>query len=329
MGDTLQQATDPLQETLSDPVQTVNQTVQQTVGDPVQTVGNTVEEAAGNTVQPVADAVEPVTDAVGNVTQPGTSIVDSSTSTVAATVEQTVEQSGAVIAGAGDAIGKSAEQVTEASAPLAQKVATMVEPTAPGGLTDTTPVLSPNASDYITIPPTGITEGGEPVSGAGGIFDGAPFGGAELVPGAQEAFIIYAAVVTAAGAAIAVRPSAVATAQFYLANARRIPAVCGGVTKDVIRQASAAAAGTARLAAVGASVPGRAAAGVADLTEAVQEGFRRGVDRGGPGGAIADDGDDANDIRLLMQIGMLLGMAYVAFLTVWFWATRLRWSPRT
>jgi hypothetical protein len=26
----------------------------------------------------------------------------------------------------------------------------------------------------------------------------------------------------------------------------------------------------------------------------------------------------------MMQIGMLLGMVYLGFLTIWFWATRLR-----
>ena len=30
-----------------------------------------------------------------------------------------------------------------------------------------------------------------------------------------------------------------------------------------------------------------------------------------------------------MQVGMVLGTVYLAFLTVWFWATRLRWSPRS
>ena len=29
-----------------------------------------------------------------------------------------------------------------------------------------------------------------------------------------------------------------------------------------------------------------------------------------------------------MQIGIVLGTVYVAFLTVWFWATRVRLKPR-
>jgi hypothetical protein len=31
-----------------------------------------------------------------------------------------------------------------------------------------------------------------------------------------------------------------------------------------------------------------------------------------------------DDSRLLMQLGVLLGTVYAAFLTIWFWATRLR-----
>jgi len=41
-----------------------------------------------------------------------------------------------------------------------------------------------------------------------------------------------------------------------------------------------------------------------------------------------EDGDGLRDSRLLAQLGIVLGMVYLAFLTVWFWATRLRWNPR-
>jgi hypothetical protein len=134
--------------------------------------------------------------------------------------------------------------------------------------------------------------------------------------------ILSAVAVAATSVAFAIRPSAVANAEFFLANARQIPAMCGSVG----RQVSAAAAGSARLAAFGAdAVVDGVRAKAEDFTEAVSEGFRRQVDRGTSG----TDDDGAGDIRLLMQIGMLLGAAYVAFLTVWFWATRLRWSPRT
>lgn len=33
------------------------------------------------------------------------------------------------------------------------------------------------------------------------------------------------------------------------------------------------------------------------------------------------------DTRLMLKIGLLLGLAYVIFLTIWFWATRVRLRP--
>ena len=38
------------------------------------------------------------------------------------------------------------------------------------------------------------------------------------------------------------------------------------------------------------------------------------------------DYEQGDTSRLLMQVGIVLGTVYVAFLTVWFWATRLRWN---
>lgn len=38
--------------------------------------------------------------------------------------------------------------------------------------------------------------------------------------------------------------------------------------------------------------------------------------------------DHSRNTRLMVRIGMLLGLVYLAFLVVWFWATRLRTRPR-
>jgi hypothetical protein len=50
--------------------------------------------------------------------------------------------------------------------------------------------------------------------------------------------------------------------------------------------------------------------------------------RGGFDDVVGDARDEAedglNDSRLMTQIGMLLGFVYLAFLSVWFWATRGR-----
>jgi hypothetical protein len=38
--------------------------------------------------------------------------------------------------------------------------------------------------------------------------------------------------------------------------------------------------------------------------------------------------EEPSDSPLLVQIGMVLGLAYLALLSIWFSATRLRWTPR-
>ncbi|MGH2922233.1 MAG: hypothetical protein ACRDKU_09225 [Gaiellaceae bacterium] len=43
--------------------------------------------------------------------------------------------------------------------------------------------------------------------------------------------------------------------------------------------------------------------------------------------ARRDDTENLRDTRLLLKIGLLLGMAYLVFLTLWFWATRVRPRP--
>jgi hypothetical protein len=42
-----------------------------------------------------------------------------------------------------------------------------------------------------------------------------------------------------------------------------------------------------------------------------------------------DVGEGLRDSRLMLQLGMLLGFVYVGFLSVWFWATRLRPTDRS
>ena len=41
----------------------------------------------------------------------------------------------------------------------------------------------------------------------------------------------------------------------------------------------------------------------------------------------AQQRESLDDRRLMLQIGGALGFAYVGFLVVWFWATRLRPGP--
>ena len=44
-------------------------------------------------------------------------------------------------------------------------------------------------------------------------------------------------------------------------------------------------------------------------------------------GETREIGDSLGDSRLMIQLGMALGFVYAAFVSVWFWATRLRRRP--
>jgi hypothetical protein len=48
---------------------------------------------------------------------------------------------------------------------------------------------------------------------------------------------------------------------------------------------------------------------------------------GARGDASVSPRDSTRDTRAMIKIGLLLGMAYLLFLTLWFWATRLRPRP--
>jgi hypothetical protein len=57
-----------------------------------------------------------------------------------------------------------------------------------------------------------------------------------------------------------------------------------------------------------------------------REGFRQILEpRPGDG---EEEADALSDGRLMIQIGMLVGLVYVGFLCLWFWLTRLRWNLR-
>jgi hypothetical protein len=99
-------------------------------------------------------------------------------------------------------------------------------------------------------------------------------------------------------------------------NVRLVPCF---VSASVQQSASAATGIVSKIEAGGTAVESFGAAAFGSI----QDGFERTIGR-----PTAKAGDALTDSRLLVQIGMLLGMVYLAFLTVWFWATRLRWNPR-
>ena len=142
-------------------------------------------------------------------------------------------------------------------------------------------------------------------------FDGLAGG----MPGAEEALIISA---LAAAGATALQ------ARFFLANVPPIPLTCM-VGEATVRYMSAftSVASVDRAASATGSVAGRVGTVATELGSTVRDGFLP------PAGRIEDGADDeAVKTRLLMQLHPA-GHADLAFLTVWFWATRLRWAPWT
>jgi hypothetical protein len=365
-GNTLSTA-DPLQ-TANDTTQTINQALQtgtdpvQTGADAVQTAVNTapppadVVQPVANTVQPVNDAVQPVNDAVqpvadgaagavtgageGAVTGAGQAVtgagqaVNSAAdgSSVGGTAEKTIGSAHEALSGPGtaDSIHGGVTPLTDESSALSDKLAGTDGMPDLGGA----PGIPVHLPEDVALPGPQIVDTHEVTPGDVGLFGGGGLSPRlpdhhELLVGAGGAVAASAGLLMLARVALAARaagPSAALSAQFFLANARQIPAFCGGVRENADRYISTAAAGIAEWGeASGARFSTVISTAAANPIETLHDGFLRGLGQPGPNG---DKDDGASDTRLLMQLGMLLGTVYLAFLTVWFWATRLRWNPR-
>ena len=66
---------------------------------------------------------------------------------------------------------------------------------------------------------------------------------------------------------------------------------------------------------ISSRVRGTAADSMADIRGGIERAIKSTTDQ---------SEDSLGDSRLMVQIGMLLGFAYLGFLAVWFWATRGR-----
>jgi hypothetical protein len=121
------------------------------------------------------------------------------------------------------------------------------------------------------------------------------------------------------------------TVQHYLSSAAARTANLVG-RGDVTRSAAGHATGTTASDVTDATAGevteanGAKPNGLLATADGLGQAFRDGFSRGA-GGLTDGDGEAARDSRLMMQIGMLLGMVYLGFLTIWFWATRLRPHP--
>jgi hypothetical protein len=207
----------------------------------------------------------------------------------------------------------------------------------PGSIADAPGLLvGPAAHGPSVIPDPGMADALSPTDSAlAAIADVAP-----------DARVLVSAAVLAMAAAAMVGPRASgsgADLKMVFTNVRLLPCVVKESLArhvEMLTAATTAGGGPGPAGAYAASLApasgtrGASAEGASGAAERVRDAFERalGSFRDGFEQAIAgerqDVGDDLRDSRLMLQIGMLLGFVYVGFLSIWFWATRLRETDR-
>jgi hypothetical protein len=203
---------------------------------------------------------------------------------------------------AGTSTAAAAETVEAALTPSP----TFIPPPVSEATTEPATALVPSATETgsLVIPPGGVESG--PLF-PGGVID-------DLLVGADPVTVVLPI------AAIAGIAAATAAA---IGNSGSWPGTSVAVTNARLLPTAMSDA-AARLESAGTAVT-RAGSGLADaIAHPVRDGFDRAVSRP----LFSEDSEGLRDARLLAQIGIVLGTIYVAFLTVWFWATRVRWNLR-
>jgi hypothetical protein len=313
-------------------------------------------EPAAATSEPVLQAVESLSSGLAAATEPSAGAAE----TVAAAAEPVAEAAATLGAQAAEpvqAVGETAPETIAAASEPALQV-----PAATGAAADALATVGSVGVESVAAVSEGITDVaaspeqaavpeagaiGEPATDALATVGDVAAGIAEglALPSDELASVLSAsdeAVLSAAGAAhvaalvgwgvYASRTPAIAgcasSVQVLFTSVRLLPCLVSETIQRSLSSAAALRPDTIGRRHAGPSAHAPTANGRPQpILNGFVETFREGVARGT--GRVSDgDGEAAMDSRLVMQIGMLLGVVYLAFLTVWFWATRLRWNPR-
>jgi hypothetical protein len=327
----------------------------------------TLTHAAGSVTHPLADAAgsapASLSHAATTLTQPVADAIGQPLATAVTSASQAVAQSGGPVLGA---VGSATQPIVEGVTSTARPVADAVSAAA-GSLgsvaAHTTDVVSStgtaiaaatgSAANAAVTPAATLADdtlglvAGSTADGARAAIDVSAGG----LTGAESSLHHLASAVTAIGPDPSVLPflaagGAGALAMWITVNRVRLMLEYPGATRilftnvrlipchapHVLRaQAASVADGGSRLADLGREVG-------SSMVDSVSSGFRQARSRatsaehGDLGiprvASLADGGEGSGDNRFLVQLGLVLGMAYLAFLTVWFWATRLRVKQR-
>ena len=330
------QATAPVTQELSDTVEPmvgivastepVTTPLVDTVTDTAAPLTNSLLETENAVASPVTHTVGGVVETVGRSERPAAYVVDaltSDTSSVAAPLTQPVERVLGTDGAAANALPDAASVPT--TSPILDSLS-LPDPSiasgASGELAD--PSLIGSAGTGLVAMSPGSdssTDGSAPLQG---LFDA--LGG--LDP-ADQRLLVSAGIM--AVTTIAFTPAGAdnvwgtcaANARLAFTNMRLIPCMA----EETARRYAATAAETLSNVAGGGSAgrsegDGRAVSRSRGSVTAIRDGFARAT------GGIAEPVENG-DGRLMVQVGVALGAVYLSFLTLWFWATRLRWRPRT
>jgi hypothetical protein len=310
--------------------------------DPVSTVLQPVADGAGAVVTPVTDAVTTVAPVTADALNTAATPVAQGLSTVATPAADAAHAISAPVADAvhtvatgpapavGDAAGSVVDALSAASAPLADAVS----PVADGAL------AAAAAAGSVMADMTGLDQ---IVNSGAPLLDGGPASALDPVVSAIDGIAgIPDAALLAPAAVLAVTifaryPACSSQAAIVWDNVKLIPCMA----RDTVRRGAgdfAFAFSGARTAAPGrVEFTGRrdapAAAAAKDATSPLRHedgsGLDVWVDDHRTGGEPVDGPvDGAGDSRLMIQLGVVFGLVYAAFVTFWVWLTRIRLGLR-
>ena len=366
VGEPIPETLPPTEGTVEATVDATIGTVEDTLGTVAETgtaAAESISETVNSAGESVTETVNSTKESVEHMADTAAKAVDDTVESVRETANQAVEDvtTGATIQAdettniAGNAAETAAQSVAETTAPVADAAQPIADATGPAELAGavlslddqmTGPVALPtpdavvppdrDATDAIlnSLDITGTESGLSPVvptnTSPSDVFLDTLLG--------QDPTVVQTAAVTglaAVGAATIVRGLESPTTSILFTNIRLLP---GFVNATIERSESTAIALVSRFGTAAdargiladASVIGRdgipkpAVPSLDSILGPTREGFDRSVGRVVPD----DEGDGLRDSRLRAQLGIVLGLVYLAFLTVWFWATRLRWNRR-
>ena len=318
---------------------------------------------AEETVAPVADVVSgpsaPLGDTVENTTRPvpGTVVEQGGTDAAPTGAAGSASGGGDGTAGGGPSGGDGLLTVppSDLTAPAVPGFTGLEGGDLPGGFPSGAATGQPGSalSDApLASPASGGEEVVQPPFAAPPAGDGSAVAAAPAA-GDSSALEVIAATATdpsvlaaATGVAVLVgaglagsRLGCAAEARLLFTNVRLLPCLAKNSVSDHLAPLASALPGSGPAGPAAVLRPAVAAEGAVAGTSAVNDPVERSDARTGLLGSFRDGfeqairgetreiGESLGDSRLMIQLGMALGFVYTAFLSVWFWATRLRRRP--